>query len=136
MDGIIQLQAEYGKDTTGLPTPNSGDGTVDVFDTTAPTSTDLWARVLAIRVAVLARSSEFDKTHCSANPQWTRGNPGAAKVMTDFVMRNADGTADSFADCVPGPFVGTANPNNWRHYRYRVFETVIPLRNHIWFPLS
>ena len=22
--------------------------------------------------------------------------------------------------------------NNWRHYRYRVFERVIPLRNVIW----
>jgi type IV pilus assembly protein PilW len=22
--------------------------------------------------------------------------------------------------------------NNWRHYRYRVYETVIPLRNMLW----
>jgi type IV pilus assembly protein PilW len=51
-------------------------------------------------------------------------------------MRNADGTADNGAACVPGAVPASAQPNNWRHYRYRVFETVIPLRNHIWFPLS
>ena len=136
MDGIVQMQAEYGKDTTGLPTPGTGDGTVDEFEATAPTSTDLWSRVLAIRVAILARSSEFDKSYCSPTPQWTRGNPGAAPVLTDFVMRNADGTVDNGAACVPGTVPASAQPNNWRHYRYRVFETVIPLRNHIWFPLS
>jgi len=25
-----------------------------------------------------------------------------------------------------------ASPNNWRYYRYRVYEKVIPLRNMIW----
>jgi type IV pilus assembly protein PilW len=43
---------------------------------------------------------------------------------------------DNGAACVPGTVPASAQPNNWRHYRYRVFETIIPLRNHIWFPLS
>jgi type IV pilus assembly protein PilW len=35
-------------------------------------------------------------------------------------MTNVDGSADS----------DPANdPNNWRHYRYNVFEAVVPLRN-------
>jgi type IV pilus assembly protein PilW len=125
MDGIVQLQAEYGKDTTAM-----ADGTVDVYNTTAPANFDEWSRVLALRVAVLARSSEYDKTHCAANPRWTSG-AGA----TNFVMTNADGTADSGAACAPGAAPGTPDPNNWRQYRYRVFETVVPLRNLIWFPL-
>ena len=25
-----------------------------------------------------------------------------------------------------------AVPNNWRYYRYRVYERVIPLRNMLW----
>jgi type IV pilus assembly protein PilW len=37
-------------------------------------------------------------------------------------MTNLDGTADS----TPG------NANDWRRYRYRVYETVIPLRNVVW----
>ena len=37
-------------------------------------------------------------------------------------MSNVDGTADTDPD----------NDNNWRNYRYRVYQTVIPLRNMIW----
>jgi type IV pilus assembly protein PilW len=131
MDGIVQLQAEYGKDTTG-----TADGIVDVYDTTEPASTDEWSRVLALRIAIVARSAEFDKTHCNANPQWTSRASGAP-VATNFLMTNVDGTADSFGGglaCAPGAEPANPNPNNWRQYRYRVFETTVPLRNHIWFP--
>lgn len=128
MDGIVQMQAEYGKDTTAL----SADGTVDTYETTAPTNADEWARVLTLRVAILARSVEFDKTHCAANPQWWSG---PTPVRVNFLMRNVDGTADTGAACVAGTAPATPDPNNWRQYRYRVFETIIPLRNHIWHPL-
>jgi len=132
-DGIVQLQAEYGKDTTNPA--GSGDGIVDVYDTTEPATTDEWSRVLALRVAILARSVEFDKSHCNANPQWTSRASGAP-VATNFLMTNVDGTADSFAGspCTPGAVPTSPNPNNWRQYRYRSFETTVPLRNHIWFP--
>jgi hypothetical protein len=38
-------------------------------------------------------------------------------------MKNVDGTLD--ADII-------GSPNNWRYYRYRVYEKIIPLRNVIW----
>lgn len=131
MDGIVQLQAEYGKDTTATP-----DGIVDVWNTAAPATADDWSRVIALRIALLARSTEFDKTLCSANPQWLSRSSGAW-AATNFTMTNADGTADSFTGalaCAPGTVPASPNPNNWRQYRYRVFETTVPLRNHIWFP--
>ncbi len=40
-------------------------------------------------------------------------------------MTNVDGTPDAFGAANP-------DPNNWRYYRYRVYERVIPLRNMIW----
>ena len=40
-------------------------------------------------------------------------------------MTNLNSDADSFDDL-------TADPNNWRFYRYRVYERVIPLRNMLW----
>ena len=40
-------------------------------------------------------------------------------------MRNVDGTLDSFA-------AGDPSPNNWRNYRYTVYERVIPIRNVAW----
>jgi type IV pilus assembly protein PilW len=128
MDGIVQLQAEYGKDTTATP-----DGTVDVWDTTPPTTPDEWSRVIALRIALLSRSTEFDKALCSPNPQWISRASGAA-TATNFVMRNGDGTADTGTACAAGTPPSPPEPNNWRQYRYRVFETTVPIRNHIWFP--
>jgi type IV pilus assembly protein PilW len=85
--------------------------------------------VRAVRVALLARSAHWDQTACSPNPQWTSGASGAL-ALTNFAMTNVDGTAPSAADlaCIETP----PSPNNWRRYRYSVYETVIPLRNMIW----
>jgi type IV pilus assembly protein PilW len=48
---------------------------------------------------------------------------GGAFTMIDV----NGGGADSFAGSPT-----TADPNNWRYYRYRVYERVIPLKNMLW----
>ncbi|HYJ19004.1 MAG TPA: PilW family protein [Burkholderiales bacterium] len=98
-EGVVQLKAEYGKDT-------NADNIVDAWNTTTPTTDLLWQQVLAIRVALLARSGQFEKTAVTpVEPTWYGGS---------FTMTNAaDGT-------------------DWRNYRYRVYQTVVPLRNIIW----
>ena len=138
-DGMISLQAEYGIDRN-----NNKRIDVDELTETAPDNTVLpgdpnnpcaenpaksWSCVRAVRVALLARSAHWDQTVCSPNPQWSSG-AGGALALTNFVMANVDGTAPSAADlaCVETP----PSPNNWRRYRYSVYETVIPLRNMIW----
>ncbi len=107
-DGIVQLKAIYGKDT-------NGDGVVDTWDTTLPASTALWLQVRAVRIALLARSAKYEKTAVTSDcvagspaansPHWT----GGCFTMTNL----ADGT-------------------DWHYYRYRTYETVVPLRNMIW----
>ena len=109
VDGIVQLQAQYGRDI-------DGDGAVDTWTPPSPpaapaTPTD-WSRVLALRLAVVARSQQAERPDpqtgiCStttAAPTWSGGT----------ILLTADA--------------------NWRCYRYRVFETVIPVRNQIWVP--
>jgi len=98
-DGIVQLKAQYGKDT-------DGDGAVDTWDTVLPANATQWMQVRALRVALLARSAKYEKTSVTAAaPSWYGGS---------FTMTNpADGT-------------------DWHYYRYRVYETVVPLRNMIW----
>lgn len=106
-DGIINLQAQYGLDTT--PTR---DYLVDTWQSAAPAD---WTRVIAIRVGLLARSGQYERERVTTTaPSWAGGS---------FVMTNLDGSADT------GPL---GNPNDWRHYRYRVYQTTIPLRNVIW----
>lgn len=105
-EGIVDLQAQY-----GLDTDVARNYLVDTWQSTAPTD---WTRVIAIRVAILARSQQFEKVSVTATaPSWLGGS---------FVMTNVDGTADS----------ASGSANDWRHYRYRVYETTIPLRNMIW----
>ena len=83
-----------------------GDSVVDTWNTTLPTNATEWMQVRAVRIALLARSAKFEKTSVTATaPTWSGGA---------FTMTNpADGT-------------------DWRYYRYRVYETVVPLRNMIW----
>jgi len=107
-DGIVQLKALYGKDT-------DGDAVVDTWNTLLPADAVQWMQVRAIRIALLARSAKFEKTAVTADciapndppnsPYWS----GGCFTMTDL----ADGT-------------------DWHFYRYRVYETVVPLRNMIW----
>jgi type IV pilus assembly protein PilW len=135
-DGIINLQAEYGIDQnfdnmiganewTVLPPDltQSADPLNNLCKPTRPS----WRCLRAIRVAMLARSAFFDKTACSPNPQWTSG-AGGVLALTNFAMTDVNGPNDTFGNCNENP----PSPNNWRRYRYRVYETVIPMRNMIW----
>jgi len=106
-DNIIDLQAEYGVD--GFGGGNATDGQLEDGDWTATTPAN-WSRLLAVRVALLSRSQQFEKTEVTPNaPEWS----GGAFVMSDIAGAPGD----------------TAN---WKRYRYRVYEKVIPLRNMVW----
>ncbi|MEO8806012.1 MAG: PilW family protein [Burkholderiaceae bacterium] len=123
-EGVVNIKAQYGIDTDADDRITSA--APNEWGTAAPTN---WSNVRAIRVAVLVRSKQFEKsadqsasaaatavTPTANTPTWAGGT---------FAMRNADGTTDSYGD-------NDANPNNWRYYRYRVYEKEIPLRNMIW----
>jgi type IV pilus assembly protein PilW len=115
MDGVVNLQARYGTDGSD-GTPADGLIADTEWQTAAPTD---WSKLLAVRVALLTRSQQFEKDYvASAVPSWWVG---------DFTMFNIDGTTGA------APTAALTNsPNDWRGYRYRVYEKIIPLRNIIW----
>lgn len=79
------------------------DGTVDLYDKTTPTDPCGWARVPVVRVGLVARSAQYEKpVVTAAEPTWAGGT-----------------------------FTISALPD-WNHYRYKTFQTVVPLRNIIW----
>ncbi len=108
IDGIVDLQAQYGKDD-GSGGGTADDGIVDGYDNNTPTTAAGWQRVLSVRLGVLARSQNYEKpepagsacTATTVTPTWSGGN---------FT--------------VPGGIPSC--------YKYRVFETVVPLRNMLW----
>lgn len=112
-NNIVQLQAFYGKDT-------NGDGSVDTWDKTLPTTNAGWLQVIAVRLALLSRSTQREKDAVTfANPQWDVGtaNPVAGAA-----------TCGS-SKCIT---LKIDNLTDWDHYRYKMFDTVVPLRNMLW----
>lgn len=105
---IVNLQAVYGLDTSATP-----DGVVDSWTDTSPTTAAGWAQVIAVRMALLARSNQYnDDEVTSTVPSW---QPDGSSTLS-FTL----------------PGCPSGETSCWKHYRYRVFETVIPLRNMIW----
>ena len=118
---IVNLRAYYGRDTS-VPM----DGVIDVFDQTTPTDNAGWLRVLAVRLVVVARSSTYEKEIVTAaNPQWSVGtDPAVAAAATCASGTGACITIDVGA--------GVTGDVPAKHHRYKVFDTVVPLRNMLW----
>lgn len=104
---VVNLKAQYGLDT-------DNDSIVDLWQD----ATDAWAaatlvaqplatlqQIQAARVAVVTRSTQYEK------------DPVTVAPLTMF-----DGA-------ISMPIAGGA-----QHYRYRVLETIVPMRNAIWNP--
>jgi type IV pilus assembly protein PilW len=115
LDNIVQVQAQYGKDNVRDPAdPNFG--IVSQWDDVTPAAgSPDWRRIIAVRVALVARSTTPEKPDpatgvcntTAANPKWANESQ-----EIDLSVTGAD----------------------WQCYRYKVFQTVVPLRNLIWRP--
>lgn len=81
----------------------NADGYADVFDNTEPTGANLNKQVVSTRIGILLQGSQFEKDLVSP-ASITLWNGGPTIALTD----------------------------DQRHYRYRTYNTVIPLRNVIW----
>lgn len=112
---IVDLQAQYGKDngvnngTVTNASYTANDGIVDSYDTVTPATAAAWQQVLSVRIGVLARSQNYEKPEPA----------GSACTAT-----TAAPTWDGGTFAVPGGIPSC--------YKYRAFETVVPLRNMIW----
>lgn len=152
-DNIVQLRAEYGVDDGVAGAGNgvvnitngggnvAGDGLIDrwvppaTFNALAPAPlfAPPWQSVIAVRLAVVARSALPEKPHgsnganCDATTDGTE--PGPPSPTPDLRPKWAGGVPiDVSASGDPNP----ASATYWKCYRYRVFETTVPLRNWIW----
>lgn len=105
-ENIVMLRARYGKDT-------DGDGNIDTWDQTTPTSAVLWQQVIAIHFAVVARSHARDVSLVT----------GASLALWPAATM-ASGTV------IAAPALALTDEQ--RHYRYKVFHSLVPLRNMIW----
>ena len=121
--GIVSIKAQYVRDTaTAAPTaaipPTYAKS--DSYDQTTPSGVSAacnWTRVIALRLALVSRSNQIDNDPNLINainqnaPAWD----GSATDAID-VSKNPDGTTNA----------------DWKKYRYKVFQSVVPMRNIAW----
>ena len=119
---VVNLKALYGKDT-------NGDGAIDLYDAVTPTTNAGWQQILAIRIALVTRSAQFEGQQngvvqnnvTSAAPLWDVGSAVTVTGATD---------CHSGSKCLE---LGVSQVGaDWGRYRYKVFETTVPLRNVLW----
>lgn len=118
---IVGLRAQYGRDTSGISS-NKLSGIVDTYDQITPGSTAdksglavqcAWARTLALRVALVARSG-----------QYTKYNAAAGEAPSTSVAPTWAGTSSAPIDL--------SGISEWKNYRYKTLQTTIPVRNLVW----
>ncbi len=109
---VVNFQAEY------LMTPVAG-GLPEVPLTPPVTGTD-WRRLKGIRYAMIVRQPEYLPYSLYGNGAGLLPNPSWAGGA--FVMRNIDGTTTGAGGDI----------NDWTHYRYKVYEGTLTLRNMVW----
>jgi type IV pilus assembly protein PilW len=127
---IVNIQAQYGISA-------SPDSNQIILWTNA---TGSWAanaitvanrnRIKAVRIAVVARNGLLEKTNVSES----YNGKACSSLSSDAPNGVCAWSGTSAATNPPSdaPEIDLSNDPNWQRYRYRVYETIIPLRNVIW----
>lgn len=118
VDDVVDLQAEYGRDAN-----NDGSVGETEWSSVTPANSLEWQQLFAIRIGVLTRSGNYERP----DP------PGSACAATTTTP-TWSGSIDPVAGTVKPGSAFTVPGGLPSCYKYRVFETVIPLRNMIWRP--
>jgi type IV pilus assembly protein PilW len=129
--GIVSLRAQYGRDSS-VPM----DAAVDVYDASTPplnvpapsnpalTAQCGWARIPVLRLALVARSAQMEKEVVTTT---ARNSPAPANAPA---WAGEAGSPIVAAGAALGPDAAADEP--WKHYRYKAFQTVVPVRNVAW----
>lgn len=119
---IVNLQAYYGKAST-FDVASNTPGPITDWNTTQPATNTDWLKTLAIRVALVSRSDQYEKeVVTSADPLWDVG------ANSSITGASTCGTSK----CITLKIPRAAGSTDWQHYRYKVFDSVIPMRNMLW----
>lgn len=122
---IVKLKAQYGvavagsQDVTRWYSATANAASTTPEDWTTLTSAKV-KRIKAVRLVIVARSSKMEGSNVTLPETCASGvvNVGPCAWI------------DTAAD--PAPAIDLSADPNWQKYRYRVYQTIIPIRNIIW----
>ena len=133
-DNIVSIKAQYGFDIrTGTAfTPEKGtvvgkwsSTMIDADGVGGPGSAGDYQRVVAVRIAVVARSKAPERP--------STGTVCDATTVAPTLFANAQPQGVAPVQVTPNLAVA-GDTLDWKCYRYRVFETIVPIRNNAWRP--
>lgn len=120
VSNLVSLRLQYARDNTAAAMT----GVVGRYDQITPgTLSDTsglakycaWYRVVGMRMAVVARSQQYDKDKpTTAAPTWAGSAVNTGALNPTALPIDLSGNTE------------------WQYYRYRTIESTIPLRNMIW----
>lgn len=133
-DNIVSIKAQYGFDKrvgsafqpdAGLQVSAWSATMADADGSGVAGDAGDWQRIAAVRLAVVARSKAAENAGAGSDCTATTAKP---TVFADAVPTGVAAVPVTVDVAVTG------DPVDWRCYRYRVFETVVNLRNAGWRP--
>ena len=126
---IVLIKAMYGRDV-------NKDGTIDTYDDTPPSD---WSTVKAIRIAVVARSANRSQTQVITKTDdptfwWDVGTVATASPTSSPLtcVPSVNPTSCHLTLKVPTTSASSTDTNEWKFYHYKVYDTLIPIRNMLW----
>lgn len=142
VDNVVSIKAQYGLDTRAIPgyDPNpAGNGTTELkvlgngmqITQWSSTMTDAdgdgvagspgdFQRIAAVRIAIVARSKTADKPNSAGVCSTTTVLP---------TIFNSNAPASATAAPIQVNLAVEGDTLDWKCYRYRVFETIVPIIN-------
>lgn len=143
VDNIVSIKGQYGFDTrieTPIPTPASftpengmvisqwSSSMIDADSDGVIAGPGDYQRVAAVRLAVVARGRAPERPAAGADCSAT---PAPLVVFSKNTALTVPAVPITIDVAVPGDPVA-----DWKCYRYRVFETIVPIRNNAWRPTA
>ena len=116
---IVNIQAQY-----GISVDASSNTITQWVDATGAWAAPVFPaqnQIKAVHIAVVARSDLLEKTNVTTTCTTLQGT-----VNNGPCAWNDAGIVGA------APKIDLSNDLNWQRYRYRVFDTIIPIRNLVW----
>lgn len=118
---IVSMQAQYGVSDTANNNKITQWVSADAGGIWDSPSVANRNRIKAVHISIVARNGLLEKTDVTAACTTAKGTVNVGPCAWN------DAEVSSAA-----PKIDLSGDANWQRYRYRVYETIIPLRNMIW----
>lgn len=132
---IVNIQAQYGIGNPAAANPNRIVQWVNATGAWAAPTPANRNLIKAVRVAVVARNGSYEKTRPDGTDVTVSYAGKACSSLTTDAPTGVCAWSGTSSGTIPpsdAPAIDLSNDPDWQHYRYRVFETIIPMRNVIW----